>query len=299
MLDLFGRSAAPSRAQESKALGCYQTPTWAAEALVERYFADLDSSDTVVEPSCGEGHFLEVIPREVTAVGIELDPVRAAIARERTGREIIVGDVRDVELSVSPTVLIGNPPFQSELVDRLLERAHIWLPDGGRCGFLLPAFVLSKQTRVMEWSDRWAITSELVPRDLFPGPRLPIVFARFEKSRRRTLVGFSLFPEAAAIRQLPARIRHLLTHGRAPAGRQSCSTLCRRVSAACSFSEDPVELVLSRLPKAKKSGDGWTSPCPAHDDKNPSLSISRGKDGGCVVHCHAGCTPRRSSTRSA
>jgi hypothetical protein len=217
MLDLFGRSAAPSRAQESKALGCYQTPTWAAEALVERYFADLDSSDTVVEPSCGEGHFLEVIPREVTAVGIELDPVRAAIARERTGREIIVGDVGDVELSVSPTVLIGNPPFQSELVDRLLERAHIWLPDGGRCGFLLPAFILSKQTRVMEWSDRWAITSELVPRDLFPGPRLPIVFARFEKSRRRTLVGFSLFPEAAAIRQLPARIRHLLTHGRAPA----------------------------------------------------------------------------------
>lgn len=217
MLDLFGRSGAPPRAQESKALGCYQTPTWAAEALFEKYYApSLSSSDTVVEPSCGEGHFLEVIPTEITAIGIELDPGRAAIARERTGREIIVGDVRRVELTVTPTLLIGNPPFESALVDELLERAHAWLPDGGRCGFLLPAFIMSKQTRVTRLAERWAIAAELVPRDLFPGPRLPIVFARFEKSRRRTLVGFALYPEAAAIRELPARIRQLLIHGRAP-----------------------------------------------------------------------------------
>ncbi len=29
--------------------------------------------------------------------------------------------------------------------------------------------------------------------------------------------------------------------------------------------------------------------CPAHDDSNPSLSISRGDDGRILLHCHAGC----------
>lgn len=62
------------------------------------------------------------------------------------------------------------------------------------------------------------------------------------------------------------------------------------MSAAAHHHEDPVQLVLSKLPKAKKSGDSWSSPCPAHDDKNPSMSVSRGRDGGCVVHCHVGCT---------
>jgi protein gp37 len=49
--------------------------------------------------------------------------------------------------------------------------------------------------------------------------RLPIVFARFRKERQRTLVGFALFAEAAMISSLPARIRHMLKHGRSPAWR--------------------------------------------------------------------------------
>lgn len=219
MNDLFGVSAAPPRAAEDKPTGCYQTPSWACEEIIDRYYGDLTSSDSVVEPSCGEGHFLDAIPRDIPAIGIELDPIRAAIARQRTGREIIVGDVLDVELGITPTLVIGNPPFRSELIDGLLDRVYEWLPDGGRCGLLLPAFVLSKQTRVVRESDRWSIEAELIPRDLFPGPRLPIVFARFRKERRRTLVGFALFAEAAMIRSLPARIRHMLVHGRSPAWR--------------------------------------------------------------------------------
>ena len=33
----------------------------------------------------------------------------------------------------------------------------------------------------------------------------------------------------------------------------------------------------------------WTACCPAHDDRNPSLSLSDGDDGRILVHCHAGC----------
>lgn len=41
----------------------------------------------------------------------------------------------------------------------------------------------------------------------------------------------------------------------------------------------------------RKVGQGWTARCPAHDDREPSLSI-RDADGKVLVHCHAGCEQR-------
>lgn len=41
----------------------------------------------------------------------------------------------------------------------------------------------------------------------------------------------------------------------------------------------------------RKSGTGYMARCPAHDDKNPSLSL-RAADGKLLVHCHAGCDQR-------
>jgi len=40
----------------------------------------------------------------------------------------------------------------------------------------------------------------------------------------------------------------------------------------------------------KRVGAGWSCRCPAHDDRNPSLSIHAGDDGRALVHCHRGCT---------
>ena len=51
----------------------------------------------------------------------------------------------------------------------------------------------------------------------------------------------------------------------------------------------PVELLISKLPGAKKSGAGWSCRCPAHDDQQASLSVSAGDDGTALVKCHAGC----------
>ena len=53
--------------------------------------------------------------------------------------------------------------------------------------------------------------------------------------------------------------------------------------------QTPIEFVLSKLPDAKRSGNGWSARCPAHDDGSPSLSISEGDDGRILLHCHAGC----------
>ena len=56
---------------------------------------------------------------------------------------------------------------------------------------------------------------------------------------------------------------------------------------------DPVAEVLRRLRgqgiEPRPCGTGWTSRCPAHEDRTPSLSITRGSDGRALVYCHAGC----------
>ncbi len=55
----------------------------------------------------------------------------------------------------------------------------------------------------------------------------------------------------------------------------------------------PVEAALSALDELgmnpRKSGSGWVSRCPAHDDREPSLGIDHGDDGEALICCHAGC----------
>lgn len=51
----------------------------------------------------------------------------------------------------------------------------------------------------------------------------------------------------------------------------------------------PIELILSKLDKVKRSPKGWTALCPAHEDKRPSLSISEGSEGQVLLHCWVGC----------
>lgn len=52
-----------------------------------------------------------------------------------------------------------------------------------------------------------------------------------------------------------------------------------------------VENFLSRLEKVKRTGKGsWLACCPAHGDKNPSMTIAEGDDGRVLVKCFAGCS---------
>ena len=41
----------------------------------------------------------------------------------------------------------------------------------------------------------------------------------------------------------------------------------------------PVEQVLARLTGVRRSGSGWSARCPAHEDRNPSLSVAEGAEG--------------------
>jgi ketosteroid isomerase-like protein len=48
---------------------------------------------------------------------------------------------------------------------------------------------------------------------------------------------------------------------------------------------------LARLQRVTSTSDGWRALCPAHEDKNPSLSVGLGRNGQILVHCHAKCPP--------
>ncbi len=50
-----------------------------------------------------------------------------------------------------------------------------------------------------------------------------------------------------------------------------------------------MQTVLGRLEGIRKNGTGYMAKCPAHADRNPSLSIREGVK-GIVLYCHAGCS---------
>jgi hypothetical protein len=52
----------------------------------------------------------------------------------------------------------------------------------------------------------------------------------------------------------------------------------------------PISTLLHQLSQVSKTPQGWQACCPAHEDRQPSLSIATGDDGRILLHCHAGCT---------
>jgi Protein of unknown function (DUF3987) len=59
----------------------------------------------------------------------------------------------------------------------------------------------------------------------------------------------------------------------------------------------PIEKVLAALSaldcKCKRCGDGYQAQCPAHEDRNPSLSVRSATDATLLLKCRAGCSTER------
>lgn len=52
---------------------------------------------------------------------------------------------------------------------------------------------------------------------------------------------------------------------------------------------DAVARVLARLPRARRNGRRWMAPCPAHEDRSPSLQVAPADD-RVLLKCFAGCS---------
>lgn len=199
-----------------KALGQYFTPCWVAEAIIDEHFSDLKVGSTVIEPSCGDGSFLHALPEHVNAIGIEIDPRWAEVARRQSGRHVLLGDFLKVPLPAKVDALVGNPPFKADLIAAFLDRAHPLLAEGGKFGMILPAYIFQTSSKVMTMAERWSISQSLLPRNLFPGLSMPLVFSMFTKEQHRRLFGFFLYQETAEVAALAKQTRAVLESGARP-----------------------------------------------------------------------------------
>lgn len=216
-LTLIHDSDTSSTTERQKELGQYFTPTWAAEALVRRSFSDLGAKDVVLDPSCGDGRFLLAIPEGIDAFGVELDPHWAEQARRNSGRDIITGDFTNVDLPRRPTVIVGNPPYSTKIIDSFLDRCHEELDYDSRIGLVLPVYYLQTASKVMDLKKRFSISQELLPRNLFDGLTQPIMWAVFTKARKTALTGFFLQEELHALADMHRDIRRVMVGNSATA----------------------------------------------------------------------------------
>jgi site-specific DNA-methyltransferase (adenine-specific) len=159
---------------------------------------------------------LLAIPPEIRAYGIEIDPEQAELARQYTGRTIIIGDFRTVKLPEQPTIIIGNPPFEAKVIDGFLTRAHQVLPRNGEVGFIQPAYFWQTASRIVTYNEYWSLEVTMIPRNLYEGLSEPLVFAIYRKDNLRKLIGLAFYHETYEVQQLPDKYREVLTNGKGP-----------------------------------------------------------------------------------
>ncbi|WP_299822820.1 N-6 DNA methylase [uncultured Jannaschia sp.] len=183
--------------RNAKVNGAYYTPDAVARSLVS--WAVRDETETMLDPSCGDGRFLM---GHVKSVGVEQDPASAAVAKARApGALIHEGDFFQwaVHTEARYDCAAGNPPFiryqifKGEVRKRALELcnqlganfsglASSWAPflvaagsllkSGGRMAFVVPAEIghAPYAAPLLEWlTGRFARVQIVAVREkLFP-----------------------------------------------------------------------------------------------------------------------------------
>jgi hypothetical protein len=94
--------------------------------------------------------------------------------------------------------------------------------------------------------------------------------------------------DGLALAPLPPVIRHLLALAAHPRRASVGSGRGR----ALHESLRSLDGILARLHRVRRVGRQWRAACPAHDDREPSLSVGRGENGRVLFFCHAGCAYR-------
>ena len=154
-----------------KLRGGYYTPEDIAEFIVD--WAKPNLNCKVLEPSCGDGHFLSALKSKcckADVTGVELDPKECKKAK-KYGYKVVSGDFfsfykKNIDNKIKYDFIIGNPPFiryqnfdeKYRAVAFELMMSHgfhpnrltnIWLPflllscealsDNGKIGMVIPA----------------------------------------------------------------------------------------------------------------------------------------------------------------
>lgn len=165
---------------ERKRRGAYATPLWLVDLVVEQAVVagPADAEVVIVDPACGDGRFLVAAARRVrerggrpVLVGVDVDAPSLATAAQALAGEVVdlrLGDARDAVWPARVDVVVGNPPYLSQLAaattrggasrhgggpyaDAAVEFMAIatgMLRPGGRFGLVLPQSVLASRDAV-------------------------------------------------------------------------------------------------------------------------------------------------------
>lgn len=151
-------------------LAAYLTPQRVADGLVRLLSRELSTPQVVLEPSVGGGAFLHAVSDETKAINwrvregytraghppapsvehrymaIDVDPNATgfAVVRSLHG-SVQVGDFLRTTPPLTPTLIVGNPPFSlptkggkpQPAAELHVKRAMAMLPPGGHLAFLL------------------------------------------------------------------------------------------------------------------------------------------------------------------
>jgi len=110
---------------ERRELDFYETEGWVTRSILEA----VDVSGSVLDAGCGTGAILrEVIKRNAQKIsvarGVELDPVRAAKAKETATPNVWCGDFLTMGPAETPwDVVIANPPYA--LAQEFVDHARV------------------------------------------------------------------------------------------------------------------------------------------------------------------------------
>lgn len=235
----------------TKELGQYFTPAWAAQKIFEMFFGHLPRNAYVIEPSCGDGRFLQVMPETMKVIGVEIDPFMADRARMRTGRPVITADFREADLEGNADAIIGNPPYEMKVVDGMLERAKQLLAPHGELGFILPAYAFQTPSRVVRYSRDWMLEPTMLPRTLFPGLSKPLMWAMFRQQGPQW-AGMALYEEAVDVEGMPKAYSDIL--------KRSAGSVWKKAVAHALYAlggEASLEELYSEIEPKRPTGNKW------------------------------------------
>lgn len=120
----------------SKDLQYYPTPVKVVERVLDGLY--IREGEKVLEPSCGCGRFLDALrAKGVDAVGIEVDPGRAAEARAKGHKVLLANFLETVPQPIYDRV-IQNPPFAGKHYAKHVTHALKFLKPGGTLTAILP-----------------------------------------------------------------------------------------------------------------------------------------------------------------
>lgn len=190
-------------------LSQYMTPAWASSLIVNKFYPSLSENDFCVEPSCGQGSFLNAIPDNVPAIGIEVDPVLAQEARYLTGRVVHEADVLEFKFDRPVSHMIGNIPFHTKFLSDLLDKAKGEVVAGGTVGLILSCHMLQTSSNISLWSKDWSIDTHMMPRNIYPGLSKALCFSVFTKDKRQLFKGMALYLETEEINSLDREIKRI------------------------------------------------------------------------------------------